>query len=155
MERFKFYFVSGVDLQIQRNKRGQTPSPVMWTEIQTCCNIPTSSYSYYLLLVDWYSMCVDVPLECYFGLNCGRCPPTNFADYLCFLLRKDLSEAPTASTSSARVPTGDSLPKTSSFKYSAIQEVSFQRIVGAICIGHLLYSFYRIRSYISHTTWPI
>jgi len=48
---------------ILRNKRGQTPSAVTWTKIQTCCNITTNSCSYHLLLVDWYISWIDTSLE--------------------------------------------------------------------------------------------
>ena len=63
---FKLCSVSGIDFITQCNKRGQTPSPVIWTEIQTSCNITTNSHSYRLLLADRYFTWNGFLLELYY-----------------------------------------------------------------------------------------
>ena len=63
MYRLKLCSVPSIDRHIQRNKPGQTRSPVIRTEIQTCHNINTNPRSYHLLLVDWYIDGIDILLE--------------------------------------------------------------------------------------------
>jgi len=104
-QRFKLCFVSSIDLHITSHLTlTLTSSPLIWNEIQTCCNITPSPCSFRLFLVDWYIMCIDIPLKYRFGLNCSLSPHNIFSKNFCLTLCKDLSEAST-STSSARCPT--------------------------------------------------
>ena len=132
----KYYFVWSVSFDNGRNKRGQTSSPVVGTEIQTSCYFEENLCDRYYLLGRVRCVFNNVLLEFYYIDMVHHCSCILVSCNFNHLLHKDFPLPPPSSSSGTR-PGATAKPNKST-EHSTIQKGSFHCNMFAIDAGRLL-----------------